>query len=82
MNPKIPFKNCGPFKVASGQDYGPGKIVQYAGLSRMSSRIVKHVSGHLSPQYLLILLGDTRVHWQEMVVFNQPQWLILARIPL
>jgi hypothetical protein len=23
------------------------------------SRIVKHVSGHLSPQYVLILLGDT-----------------------
>jgi hypothetical protein len=59
MNPKMPFKNCDPFKAASGQAYGPRKIVQHAGLRRMSSRIMEHVSGHLSPPNLLILLGDT-----------------------
>jgi hypothetical protein len=59
MNPKMPFKNCDPFKAASEQDYGSNATVQRkaAGLSR----IVEHVSGHPLPHYLLILLGDTRV---------------------
>jgi hypothetical protein len=57
MDLKIAFKNCEPFKVASEEDHGPGRIPsKYTGLSR----IVKHVSGHFLPQYVLILLGRTR----------------------
>jgi hypothetical protein len=55
MDLRMPFKNCEPFKVASRQDYGSSKIVQYTGLCRIG----KHVSGHFWPQYVLILLGDT-----------------------
>jgi hypothetical protein len=51
----MPFKNCAPFKVASGTRLWPKQNRPTPGLSR----IVKHVSGHLSPQYVLILLGDT-----------------------
>jgi hypothetical protein len=51
----MPFKNCAPFKVASGTRLWPKQNRPTLGLSR----IVKHVSGHLSPQYVLILLGDT-----------------------
>jgi hypothetical protein len=39
-----------------------------------------HVSGHLSLLYLLILLSNTDPSAREMVLFNQPEWLILARI--
>jgi hypothetical protein len=52
---KMPFKNCAPFKVASGTRLWPKQNRPTPGLSR----IVKHVSGHLSPQYVLILLSDT-----------------------
>jgi hypothetical protein len=51
----MPFKNCEPFKVASRTRLWLKQNRPTPGLSR----IVKHVSGHLSPQYVLILLGDT-----------------------
>jgi hypothetical protein len=56
----MPFKNCDPFKVASEEDMVKRNARHKAArVEQELSRITMHVSGHLSPQYVLILLGYT-----------------------